>query len=248
MEVEQLLDQTSVFVLIAPKIWMKMDFSPKKGLNLNKDLLRFQDDKVFAFIDCETLNLCLHPFHNLPWQISIVESIGGQIKKEHDFFVDFWGDHPVPISEDAKRITRFSQERFDSLKKDPEEAVREVFSILERADYIGGHNLLGFDVYVLRGVFKKYGLDWKMMMPKIVDTLALMKGVRLEAKYDKNNDTLLSYQYKQINTIAGRLKCSLGALGKEFDIDHDYDRLHDGLVDLRLNLKVWNKIKYMVEI
>lgn len=225
-----------------------MDFFLKKGLNLNKDLLRFQDDKVFSFIDCETLNLCLHPFHNLPWQISIIDTVGGKPIKEYDFFPNFWGDENVPISDDAKRITRFSQESFDRFKKDPESVAREVFSILERADYICGHNLLGFDVYVLRGVFKKYGLDWRMMMPKIIDTLALMKGVRLEAKFDKNGDSLLSYQYKQINTIAGRLKCSLGALGKEFDIDHDYDRLHDGLVDLRLNYKVWNKIKYMVEI
>lgn len=215
---------------------------------MNKDLLRFQDDKVFTFIDCETLNLCLHPFHNLPWQVSLIETRGGKTLKEHDYYPNFWGDEDVPISDDAKRITRFDQRRFNEVSVDPQSAAESIYEILNRADYICGHNLLGFDVYVLRGVFQKYGLDWRMMMPKIIDTLALMKGVRLGAKYDKGSDTLLSYQYKQINTIAGRLKCSLGALGKEFDIEHDYDRLHDGLVDLRLNVKVWGKIQYMVEI
>jgi transposase len=44
------------------------------------------------------------------------------------------------------------------------------------------------------------------------------------------------------------VKTSLIALGKEFDIKHNYDKLHDALVDLELNLKVWNKIKWMLDL
>ena len=44
------------------------------------------------------------------------------------------------------------------------------------------------------------------------------------------------------------MRTSLSALGKENEIDHDYDSLHDALVDLELNLKVWNYLKWKVEI
>jgi hypothetical protein len=37
-------------------------------------------------------------------------------------------------------------------------------------------------------------------------------------------------------------------LGKEFSIEHEYDRLHDAIIDLKLNLKVWNKLKYMIDL
>ena len=35
---------------------------------------------------------------------------------------------------------------------------------------------------------------------------------------------------------------------REFDIEHDYGKLHNALVDLELNLKVWNKLKWNVEV
>ena len=33
-----------------------------------------------------------------------------------------------------------------------------------------------------------------------------------------------------------------------YEIDHDYDKLHNALVDLELNLKVWNKLKWEIEL
>lgn len=213
---------------------------------MDDHLLRFAKDKKFTFIDCETFNLCLNEFNNLPWQIAMIETLGAEkIVEKHDLYLGWETD--LKISEEAKRITRFSDEKFNLKKTSAEECVNKTYEILKNSDYIVGHNLLGFDVYLLRIAFKKFGLDWKFMMPKILDTFALMKGVRLESKY-KNGTNLLAYQYKQVHTIKSKLKCSLGALGKEFDIDHNYDALHDALVDLELNLKVWNKIKYLIEI
>ena len=43
-------------------------------------------------------------------------------------------------------------------------------------------------------------------------------------------------------------KNSLSALGKEFEIEHDYKSLHNALVDLQLNIKVWDKLKWKVNI
>ena len=44
------------------------------------------------------------------------------------------------------------------------------------------------------------------------------------------------------------IKSSLTFLGKEFDIDHDYEKLHNAIVDLELNLKVWNRLKYSLQL
>lgn len=216
------------------------------GKQMDDHLLRFAKDKKFTFIDCETFNLCLNECNNLPWQVAVIETLGAEkIVDKHDFYLDW--DTDLTISEEAKKITRFSQTKFDQRKISAEICAKKIHSILTNSDYIVGHNLLGFDVYLLRIAFSKFGLDWKFMMPKILDTLALMKGIRLESKYSKDVD-LLTFQYKQIHTIKKNLKCSLGVLGKEFDIKHNYDSLHDALVDLELNLKVWNKIKYLIEI
>ena len=38
------------------------------------------------------------------------------------------------------------------------------------------------------------------------------------------------------------------SLGKEFRIDHDYENLHNALVDLKLNIKVWNELKVISDI
>jgi hypothetical protein len=40
----------------------------------------------------------------------------------------------------------------------------------------------------------------------------------------------------------------LTALGKENGIEHDYEKLHDAINDLDLNLKVWNKLKWQIEV
>ena len=64
----------------------------------------------------------------------------------------------------------------------------------------------------------------------------------------KANENLLEYQYKIYHTRRKDVKSSLSFLGKENGIEHDYDKLHDALNDLDLNLKVWNKLKWQIEV
>ena len=82
---------------------------------------------------------------------------------------------------------------------------------------------------------------------KMIDTHSIAKGYKLELPY-KQGDSLLEYQYAAAHIRKKGVKTSLIALGKEFDIEHDYGKLHNALVDLELNLKVWNKLKWSVEI
>jgi len=44
------------------------------------------------------------------------------------------------------------------------------------------------------------------------------------------------------------VKTNLTAMGKHYNIEHDYSKLHNALVDLQLNLKVWNKLKWEIEL
>ena len=50
------------------------------------------------------------------------------------------------------------------------------------------------------------------------------------------------------HTIKKGVKTNLTALGKEFEIDVDYNNLHDAVNDLILNIKVWDKLKWQIEI
>jgi len=42
---------------------------------MDEDFLRFDKEKEYVFIDCETLNLCLNSCHNLPWQIAMIKAV-----------------------------------------------------------------------------------------------------------------------------------------------------------------------------
>ncbi len=109
---------------------------------MDEHLLRFNDDKSIVFIDCETLNLCLNSCHNLPWQISMVRVKGNKIVAEKDYHIKW--DSELKISEEAARITRFSESKLKKLGLPPEEVLPTVIDWLDSADYVVGHNLLGF--------------------------------------------------------------------------------------------------------
>ncbi len=91
------------------------------------------------------------------------------------------------------------------------------------------------------------GKDYKHLLPKIIDTMCLARGIKCGIFFKENED-FLAYQYKMLNERRKGMRTNLTSLGKEFDIEHDYANLHDAIVDLELNLKVWNKIKWMIEV
>ena len=64
----------------------------------------------------------------------------------------------------------------------------------------------------------------------------------------KNTEDLTQYQYKMYHERRKGIRTNLAALGREFEINHNPDKLHDALVDLELNLKVWNKLKWQIEL
>ena len=113
---------------------------------MDEHLLRFDKDKSIVFIDCETFNLCLNKSHNLPLQISMGWLKGDKIVAEKDYHVK-WDTH-LSISDEAARITRFSQSKLNKLGLPPEEVLPTVIDWLDSADYVSGHNYIMPDASV----------------------------------------------------------------------------------------------------
>ena len=212
---------------------------------MDEHLLRFRKDKNLVFIDCETYNLCLSFCHNVAWQISMISTDGTYKKDERDFYIKW--DTPFKISDDAKRITRYNESFVNKNGKEPKDVFPIIKKWLDGADYIVGHNIIGFDIYLIKEMYKMFGEDYKHLVPKLIDTNCIARGVKMEIPYKPEED-FTEYQYRIVNTRRKGVRSSLTALGKEFNIDHDYDKLHNAIVDLELNLKVWNKLKYALEL
>lgn len=212
---------------------------------MDEHLLRFRKDKKLVFIDCETYNLCLNFCHNVAWQISMISTDGTYKKDERDFYIKW--DTTFKISDDAKRITRYNESFVNKNGKEPKDVFPIIKKWLDGADYIVGHNIIGFDIYLIKEMYKMFGEDYKHLVPKLIDTNCIARGIKMEIPYKPEED-FTEYQYRIVNTRRKGVRSSLTALGKEFNIDHDYDKLHNAIVDLELNLKVWNKLKYALEL
>ena len=205
-------------------------------------------------MDFETFNVCLSDKFNLPWQVATilvetVEDSKGRLKNRElgrqDLYLKW--DTDLKISKEAKRITRYSDSKFNKLCIPEEEAFQTIYDLVEKCDYLVGHNFLGFDIYLLRNWYRKHGKNYDSLPHKTLDTFAMAKSVALGYGYKNNECSLLDFQMKMISIRKKGIRTSLGAVGKSNNIDHNYANLHDALVDLELNVKVWDKLKFQID-
>lgn len=213
---------------------------------MDEHLLRFNKNKTLVFIDCETFNLCLNYCHNRPWQIAMLKCQGDRIIDSKNVFIKWKTD--LKVSKDAARITRYDPKNIEKHGISPESFFPTLKSWLEESDYIVGHNILGFDLYILSEYYKFMNLKPYDFLSKSLDTNLLYKGIKISNSFDPKKESLPEYMYKLYHTRYKNVKTNLTAAGKDLDIEHDYNSLHDAISDLELNFKVWNKIKYMVNI
>jgi len=213
-----------------------------------EDLLRFDKTKTYCFFDLETFNLNLNFKFNRPWQFGLVMVKGDDIFESKDLLINWTKETDMSVGEEAARITRYDHQKLLKLGITPREAWTIVEPYFEKCDYLIGHNILNFDLYLIRGYAEYLNAPWKHYIKKMIDTRSLAQGYKLGIPYNKGKDDLIEYQYKMSNKIVRGVKTNLTALGKEYNIEHDYENLHDAITDLQLNVKVWNKLKYQIEI
>lgn len=197
-----------------------------------------------VYLDTETFNLNLG-YKNLPWQFAAVFSENGRIVKKVDVMIDV-GD-PNQISADARRITRFNDEKYHANKKSALSVWKGIKKILLNPDnIIIGHNILGFDIYILRNLARFVGddIDFNDFILRVRDTISMARGDYFESKMPKDETELLSWQYKYLHKSVRAFRSSLGAVAKGQNIDYDKDRAHDALYDVEIGYKIYRNLLY----
>jgi DNA polymerase III alpha subunit (gram-positive type) len=210
---------------------------------MTNSLLRYKKKQKYIVFDFETEGLNLR--YSKPWQLGFIVTEGSRVKLEYDFHIDF---PDLDISEDAKRITHFSQSIHDQKKQKKEKVLDFFDKYLYNPDYLLiGHNVLGFDVYihnVLRLACGKPS-DYSYM-DRILDTNCLAKAYKMGLKHPDGNLTL--WQCKLNNYIQKGMKTNQQALLREFDIEFEPDKLHDAVYDVKMTLEIFHKLIWNVEV
>lgn len=210
---------------------------------MNEHLLRMRNDVKFCVFDFETEDLNLYT--TKPWQFACVVATNQAILRKHDLMLG-WSD--LNISKEAEQITRFDLERWTNLAIDPKEAFETINEEFDKADYIAGHNLFGFDIHVYRSACRKLGIKALPIHYKMIDTMCVGKGIKLENFY-KPGENFLHYQLRMLHTrVDKRGFATLHAFCKLYEIETDETKLHDALYDVTVNWSVLKKMLWNVEI
>lgn len=196
---------------------------------ISGDLLRYNlENKKFIVFDYEgDLNL----FHSTPFQLGFIVIEGKKIIKEYDFYIK-WPD--LFISDFVKKYAHFDERRMEKYGIDP----MEVFGLFEKyinnpEYYYIGANILAFDTILTYNCFKRLGLPYNYdFLDRVYDTNALFKLYKLGIK--PNNEDLLAQQFSANDLKLKGLKSNVSHVAKEFGIDFDENKMHDGSYDVQI--------------
>jgi DNA polymerase III epsilon subunit-like protein len=201
-----------------------------------QELLRFDYNQKYIVIDTETEGLNL--INSRPWQVSWLTAKGSYIQKKYDKFLK-WPN--LKVSEGAARVTGFNEEKYNRISEDPKKVLNDLWEIMSDKSYIIiGQNFLGFDAYVLNTLRKQCGEkpDYSYIS-RVIDTISLAMSIGTGYKQLQRDDILCQYRF--LNHRDKKIKASQGALLKQYNIDHDPSRLHDGLYDIEMTFKIFLK-------
>jgi len=213
---------------------------------MDDHLIRFQNKKN-VFVDLETFNLCLNFRHNRPWQVAMIKTLKDKIIDKRNIYVDWWSSTNLDISSDAARITKFNRKKVMSKAVPPHEAFLQLKDWLDDADNIIGHNIIGFDIHLIKEWYHLENENWDHLVEKFIDTNSIAKAYKLQS-FPSEGQSLIEFQHKMHHKRVKGVKTNQTSLGKEFKIDFDYNNLHDALIDLELNMMIWNQLKWRIEI
>jgi len=210
----------------------------------------------FCFIDLETYNLCLSFEVNRPWQTSMFITQRNDTIEKIDRLTKWnvgleMGKEAAIITRYDKYNSRWEMSMREALEKhgeDESETFKCIDEKLNECDYIVAHNGIGFDFQLLKEWYRIHNKSFDKFIPKLIDTNCIARAVLSETKFHEEREDLFAFQMKIYHKRMRGIKSSLGVLGKNFEIEHDYDTLHDAYSDLDLNVKVWNKLKWMINV
>lgn len=208
------------------------------------DLLRYNRNQKFILLDFETESLSL--FFSKPWQLSYLIAEGDKIIDIFDKYI--WWEN-LKVSEGAKIITKFNYNDYKIKAEDPKKVLEDLDQFIYNDDYIIlWQNGLGFDCYIHNTLRKLCGKksDYSYLK-RSYDTNLLGKFLKYNNPPPIETNRLL-WQYKLQSTWEKGIKTSLGALGKDYNIEFDENSLHNSKNDICLNFEIWKKQICQVEI
>lgn len=210
---------------------------------MNEHLLRMNKDVKYCIFDFETEDLNL--YSSKPWQFACVVGTNKTIFRKHDIMIRW---DKLNISREAEVITRFNRFDWEARAEDPKKTFELINEEFDKADWIGGHNVLGYDIHIYRRCCRRLGIKALPIHKKMIDTFPCGKGIKMDIPY-KNGDNFLSYQIRLLNEIVIKKGyATLTAFAKLYDITLDESKLHDALYDVEINYQVLMKMLWQVEI
>lgn len=230
------------------------------------NLLRYNNSAKILVFDLETFNLCLKLGLNFPWEYASIRCVGNKMFQKQQTIIK-WGTD-LTIGEGASRVTGFWQKDYDAIKrkykKDSQEiptnqdykkyvideklCFDKISKDLEWADYIIGHNILGFDIPLVIGIYKKFSKPWQHILDKCIDTKILSVGINGEIPYNPEEQSFLEYQYSLMNFFKRGLKSNLTMMCKQYGIKVDETKTHSGVYDIAINKQLFDKLIWEFEI
>lgn len=218
---------------------------------LGENLLRFNKKQKYLIFDGETEGLNL--MASRPWQWSFATFDLYNNYEEHDYLIK-WND--LQMSAGAAAITGFNFIDYKNNAKDPKEILDIFDSYLFNKDYkLVFHNGLGFDTMIYNVWRRNLNLPvtYDYLYDRefaCYDTLSLSKAYKLGISPDiSSSKNFLSWQYRLLSKRLDRgVKTNLAAMGRELKVDFDEKNLHNAKYDIRLNVEVFRKLIWMMEI
>jgi len=204
---------------------------------LGSDLLRYKKiNAVLVDYETESLN-CISA---RPWQASWLVIENNEIVEKNDYFP--WWDN-LSISTKAAQVTRFDFEHYKSKSVPAELVLSKIEKYLYDPKYLFvGYNNLGYDCMIHQVFRRQFGKEPDYsFIPRTLDVLCLARSLKLNIPYDPKR-SLLAWQFSLLTQYSRKIKCSLGQLSKDFNIDVEESQLHNGIIDCLTTWKVFKEL------
>lgn len=211
---------------------------------MNDQLLRFNFRQKYITFDFETRNLAIS--NETPWQLGYILAEGKIVKKEIERKI-FWPDYDV--KPEIAAMNHFDRQTYENEARDPVEVLDEFESYLYNPEYlVVSMNGFGFDCYIHNNWRKTLGrkTDYSWMN-RHIDILATFRAIMAGSKTPPKDD-LLAWQYNFLHNRDKKVKASLSAQMKHFNLAYDASAHHNAIVDVRYTFEVFWKHLYELDI
>lgn len=204
----------------------------------------FDFKQKFVVFDFETEGLNLK--YSRPWEISYVIGQGTKVLKEEQIYVDV---PSLNLSSKVKKLTGFNQEKYDRTKIPAAVAWKKIWPLFSDPDnLLVGQNIINFDLFMI-GILAEMAeeeIDYSVL-DRFVDTRWLYLAYKNKIEKPRHG-SLIEWQMRLSNNRDLKGRSSQLTMLKEFGIEFDKDKLHDGLYDCQKSWEIFCQLKKVLEL